>query len=164
MQIDLAGHVSAIRLAATNALLPLFEAVVNSVQAIEERGAEAGLGEITINRSYVLGGDGNSDLQTLPEIVGFEIADNGVGFSDLHCNSFDASFSTLKANFGGKGPVWSRFVVLGPARAWAVSTHKTERYRLGPHTAEPAADNWKACIRFPRTAGSNPAPSVMTTT
>ncbi|MEX2138225.1 MAG: hypothetical protein WD894_03135 [Pirellulales bacterium] len=104
MQIDLAGQVGAIRLAATNALLPLYEAVVNSVEAIQDRQPEEGLVEITIKRSYTLGGgDGNSELQLLPEIVGFEIADNGVGFTDRHYTSFDTSFSTLKASQGGKG-------------------------------------------------------------
>lgn len=104
MQIDLAGQVSAIRLAATNALLPLFEAVVNSVEAIQDRQPKQGLVEITIRRSYAFGGDqGNSEPQMLPDIVGFDIADNGVGFTDRHYLSFDTSFSTLKANQGGKG-------------------------------------------------------------
>src|ERR1017187_823361 len=103
MQIDLAGQVGAFRLAVTNALLPLFEAVVNSVQAIEERHPENGLIEITIRRSSLFVGSDGSDSQHLAGIEGFEIADNGVGFTERHYTSFDTSYSTLKANIGGKG-------------------------------------------------------------
>ncbi len=103
MRIDLAGQVRAIKLANTNALLPLFEAVVNSVQSIHERGVQGGQVEIRIVRSYQLPSGSESDPAALPDIDGFEIIDNGVGFTDRHFNSFDTSFSTLKANLGGKG-------------------------------------------------------------
>ncbi|HEY5086605.1 MAG TPA: hypothetical protein VII66_04515 [Gemmatimonadaceae bacterium] len=103
MQIDLAGQVNAFRLAVTKALLPLFEAVVNSVQAVEERNPENGLIEITIRRSSLFVGGDDSDSQPLADIEGFEISDNGVGFTDRHYTSFDTSHSTLKASIGGKG-------------------------------------------------------------
>ena len=103
MQIDLGGQVAAIKLAASNALLPLFEAVVNAVEAVQEGGHANGLVEITITRSSLFGAGSADDRQQLSDIADFEVADNGVGFNERHFTSFDTSFSTLKARLGGKG-------------------------------------------------------------
>jgi hypothetical protein len=109
MQIDLAGQVNAIRLGQNRALLPLFEAVVNAVQAIEERVERGelavgdGLVEITIHRELITFQGSDDDPTSLPEILGFEVVDNGVGFTERHFLSFDTSYSTLKAARGGKG-------------------------------------------------------------
>lgn len=102
LQIDLAGQVNSIRLGNAKALLPLFEAVVNSIQSIEEAGIADGLIEVTIRRTGLLLQTDVTDNQFLPDIVDFEISDNGVGFTEKHFRSFETSFSTLKAP-AGKG-------------------------------------------------------------
>ena len=103
MQLDLVGQVNTLHLPAHKALLPLFEAVVNAIQAIEESGRADGAIEIAIEREATLFGTDNADGTLIPNITAFEIADNGVGFTDRHFTSFDTSYTTLKAHLGGKG-------------------------------------------------------------
>lgn len=104
MRIDLAGQVASIKLPRTRALLPLFEAVVNSVHAIAESGEESGSVDVIIRRVAELGPLGEeSDSQFIPEIESFEIVDNGVGFDERNFESFNTSYSTFKASIGGKG-------------------------------------------------------------
>jgi hypothetical protein len=103
MRIDVSGQVRQMHLPANKALLPLFEAVVNAVEAIAERNTGDGLITITIHREPTLFDDASQDSSLLSDIVGFDVTDNGVGFTDRHFNSFDTSYSTLKADLGGKG-------------------------------------------------------------
>ncbi len=103
MRVDLAGQVNAVQLAPSKGLWPLFEAVVNSVHAIQERKDVSGAGriEIQIRReqgALALGGD-----HGIPDITGFEIIDDGAGFTDENFLSFGTSYSTRKAEIGGKG-------------------------------------------------------------
>ncbi len=82
------------------ALLPVFEAVVNSIQAIEERGNLAdGRIEIRVIREA----QGALGDLIRSEIIGFEIADNGIGFNETNFDSFETSDSTHKQTIGGKG-------------------------------------------------------------
>lgn len=108
MKVDPRGRVNNIHLSTSNGLLPLFEAVVNSIQAIEERQntGENIHGEITvtIHRSDK---QGQQELElgakSLPPIIGFSIKDNGVGFNERNYNSFNTSDSTYKFERGCKG-------------------------------------------------------------
>ncbi|AXI83441.1 hypothetical protein FUT69_08490 [Xylella taiwanensis] len=43
------------------------------------------------------------DGSSLPEIVGFDIENNGIGFNDAHRESFDTLDTDLKITEGGKG-------------------------------------------------------------
>ena len=57
MGIDLVGRVNSLKLAEKNMLLPLFEAIVNSIHAIEEAKTTNGNIEIIIGRECLrLGG------------------------------------------------------------------------------------------------------------
>ena len=90
------------RLAPTNTLYALYEAVVNSIHAILD-GPEPKLGTITIR---VLRGPGQQrpiNETSVGPVVGFQIEDNGVGFDDQNFTSFRRSDSTTKAKYGGKG-------------------------------------------------------------
>jgi hypothetical protein len=103
MQIDIKGKINEKRLAFNHTLLPLFEAIVNSIQAIDEVG-ETYIGKIEVDiiRSPQTELDfGNSEI--LPEIIDFQIRDNGVGFNTKNFNSFDFAHSTYKSSKGGKG-------------------------------------------------------------
>lgn len=79
-------------------LLPVFEAVMNSIQAIGDRQDPAG-GQITveIHRTHELFKDEN------PPIDGFTVRDNGIGLDDDNFDSFNTAFSDKKETKGGKG-------------------------------------------------------------
>ena len=101
MQIDIKGKITEKKLAYSNTLLPLFEAIVNSIQAIEEDSAtKPGIIDIEIIRAEqsVLSLEGQ---EKLPDIIDFIVKDNGVGFNDNNYESFNYAHSTYKK--GGKG-------------------------------------------------------------
>lgn len=103
MQIDIKGKINEKKLSYNNTLLPLFEAVVNSIQAIEEDSAtKTGIIEIDIIRSTQAKIE-FSKTETLPEIVDFNIKDNGIGFNESNYESFNFAHSTYKFTKGGKG-------------------------------------------------------------
>ncbi len=77
-----------------NALLPLFEAVMNSIHAIEER-----FGKDQISKGHV----DIEVIRTDDEIVGFRVRDNGIGFTPGNIESFERMDSQTKAAIGGKG-------------------------------------------------------------
>jgi len=109
MLADLKGRVNNMHLSKSDALLPLFEAVVNSIQAIDERKRngfkENGKITITIHRSPHVTGqqDIETDSKSLPPIIGFSIEDNGIGFDKTNYESFNKTDSTYKEKLGGKG-------------------------------------------------------------
>lgn len=95
-QNDPAGRVRNISLApnAKNALFPLFEAVMNSIHAIEERFGKDQISQGIIEISVI------SDNG---EYSGFQIRDNGIGFTKDNVASFVRMDSQAKAAIGGKG-------------------------------------------------------------
>jgi hypothetical protein len=104
--INLTGRIKNFNLPKNKPLLPLFEAIVNSIHSIEERkqnDQSFDNGIITIKTVR----DNQMFLPTmeesLQEIVGFIIEDNGMGFNERNLNSFMESDSTYKADKGGKG-------------------------------------------------------------
>ena len=80
--------------------MPLYEAIVNSLQAIDDKGnGHDGKITVTVNRLAVLNGEG------IPEgdIIGFTITDNGIGFDGPNFESFLRADSQHKEAKGGKG-------------------------------------------------------------
>ncbi len=107
---NLHGRLRNTSLPASNGLLPLFEAVANSIHAIEDANLAPGEGEITVEiirdgQSDMV--QGNSQKSRGPDaksaISGFKIRDNGVGFTDENMNSFHELDSEYKASRGGRG-------------------------------------------------------------
>ena len=79
-------------------LLPLFEAVMNSFQAIEDASPSTTHKiTITIEREPDLQGSKQAQISS------FTIADTGVGFNDENFDSFNELYSERKLNKGGKG-------------------------------------------------------------
>lgn len=101
MQIDLSGQISNTHLPDSKALLPLFEAVVNSIHAIEDAGISNGSIEILIQREHgqleLIGEDGIAPIET------FTVTDNGIGFDEKNYNSFLTAHSPWKIARGAKG-------------------------------------------------------------
>lgn len=103
MLIDIKGKINEKKLAFSNTLLPLFEAIVNSIQAIEEDSAtKTGIIEIDIIRSKQKKLELEENIN-YPDIVDFVVKDNGVGFTEENFNSFNYAHSTYKFEKGGKG-------------------------------------------------------------
>jgi len=103
MKIELEGRIRNTRLPFHKALHPLFEAVVNSIEAIEERGISYGYINITIERDQH-----QESFEQLADgvdkpVIGFIIEDNGVGFDEKNFNAFETSDTTYKEDKGGKG-------------------------------------------------------------
>lgn len=121
MEIDIRGKINEKKLAFNNTLLPLFEAVVNSIHAIEEReDKQPGLITITLGRSQ------QAELQlegatSLATILDFSIEDNGVGFNGKNYESFNFAHSTYKEKRGGKGV--GRFTWLRAFRVVEIDSH-----------------------------------------
>ena len=108
MQIDILGKIKEKKLAYKNTLLPLFEAIVNSIQAIEEDSAtKPGIITVTLNRTPQSKIDFKEDDLENPlkttAIIDFIVRDNGIGFNNANFTSFDYAHSTYKLNKGGKG-------------------------------------------------------------
>jgi hypothetical protein len=103
MQSDLAGRVRNTKLASKHALLPLFEAIANSIDSISEAKLTEGRIEVTIERSMELFSSSSDDGNLLPEISGFSIVDDGIGFTTKNFQSFDTLDSLSKQSAGGKG-------------------------------------------------------------
>lgn len=103
MKVDLSGRVENLDLPKTKPLLPLLEAVSNSIHAIEDAEVIEGRISIRILRDI----DGSlaldEDAKGLVEVTGFEITDNGKGFDDENYASFETCDSRYKAARGAKG-------------------------------------------------------------
>lgn len=101
MIVDLPGRVGNIRLPYRKGLHAVFEAVVNSIHAIEERKGEAGRIEILVVRDDLQAElDGDVNLGPVQAVV---VTDNGVGFTDQNFESFGTSDSRYKKTYGAKG-------------------------------------------------------------
>lgn len=105
---SLAGRVRNTSLPKSHALLPLLEAVVNGVQALDARFGDAierGRLTVRVRRSPQdeLSFGSTSPGRGLNPIVGFSIEDNGVGFTPENMASFETLDSDYKAGIGCRG-------------------------------------------------------------
>ena len=99
---DIVGQVARLPLkpSETNALLPLYEAISNSLHAINERFGDGGIGK-----------NGRIDIEVLRDkqddgstpVVGFVVRDNGIGLNQVNFSSFCTPFTQHKLRRGGKG-------------------------------------------------------------
>lgn len=106
---SLSGRVRNTSLPKSHALLPLLEAVVNSIQAIDARSAyDSAPGRITVTVhrdaqgefEFGIAGPGRAPMKP---IVGFTIEDNGVGFTPDNMTSFETLDTDFKADIGCRG-------------------------------------------------------------
>ena len=101
MQINLEGRVRNLSLPRKQGLRPVFEAIANAIDAIEEKNAQ-GTVEIRILRDLSQQTMIEGDTGQHP-IHGFQITDTGVGFTAKNWQAFQESDTTVKASQGGKG-------------------------------------------------------------
>lgn len=110
MNTNLHGRVRHTKLPKTSGLLPLFEAVANSIHSTEEAGLSSGHGQISVeilrNKQSQLDfgtSQTRSGRESVEDIVGFKISDNGIGFNDVNMESFMTLDSEHKAEIGCRG-------------------------------------------------------------
>ncbi len=110
MESNLQGRLRNLTLPKKSGLIPLFEAIVNSIHAIEDR----------FNNAFDISNRGRIDIYIRREIeqpsldlvpgrkperpiVGFEVGDNGIGFTGQNWESFNRLDFTLKTDKGCRG-------------------------------------------------------------
>lgn len=98
MKMNFKGLVSLHTLPKTTPLLPLYEAVINSIQSIEDAHITNGKIEIVIEREKQM----NLFEQWETDVENIVIIDNGIGFNDDNYNSFDTYASEFKIQKGCK--------------------------------------------------------------
>lgn len=101
-ELDLRGRLRNLRLPAGRAAVPLFEAVVNAIHAVEAGTGKSGNVEVKVVREAAQQELGLSDGPKLP-ITGFQVSDDGIGFTDENYRSFRTSDSRFKSSLGGRG-------------------------------------------------------------
>ena len=99
---DLIGKIERTQLPKSMPLLPVFDAVINSIESISDLGITSGKIEIHVIRENnpILMEDKES--RSLPRILSFIIKDNGMGFTSENLKSFFTSESRKKISIGGK--------------------------------------------------------------
>lgn len=107
-QLDIKRTVENITKGKTNVYTPIVEAIVNSIDSVDQSGRSDGAIEVIFKRSLAqpLGLEGSA----LPDFSDIKIVDNGVGFTQENTDSFDTLYSNLKVDKGGKG--YGRFTYL----------------------------------------------------
>ena len=123
MKASVAGRIRNTHLPKAKALLPLFEAVMNSFQAIEEASGAHHRIRIIAERSADLEGE------KAGAIAAFSVIDTGVGFNDDNFDSFETVDSPYKAKRGGKG--LGRFLWLKAFGRVEIDSHYTATSSIG---------------------------------
>jgi hypothetical protein len=109
VKFNLKNRVRLMQLGRDQALRPVYEAVANAFDAIKDRSADGSLATGTGTGTVrVVRGKPESDLfkedgKTPGAIAGFEVEDDGVGFTDENYEAFNEAYSARKADTGGIG-------------------------------------------------------------
>lgn len=110
MQTNLHGRLRNTHLPLGHGLLPLFEAVVNSIDSIDESRKGEGYGDIRIEiirepQTLLPLDDGKPKRGAPPieDIRGFKVCDNGIGFTKANMDSFETLDTDYKASQGRRG-------------------------------------------------------------
>jgi hypothetical protein len=107
-ETNLHGRLRNTLLAYSHGLRPLFEAVVNSIHAIEDAqlATESGRIRVLIERHPAQGqliGDEKKREAARGEIAGFKVTDNGIGFTEENYQAFMTLDTERKLARGGRG-------------------------------------------------------------
>lgn len=102
MLANIKGLVDRLELSQAKAMMPLFEAISNAIDAIEEHKDGFPKHSILIRliAAHDLAHQGGDDTLVLD---GFDISDDGVGFDDENLASFQEAHTLSKVKVGGKG-------------------------------------------------------------
>lgn len=102
MQANIKGLVDRLELSQAKAMMPLYEAISNAVDAIEEH--QDGFSNHSIRIRLVASHDLAHQAGDGTLIVdGFDVIDDGVGFNDKNLASFKEAHTLSKVKLGGRG-------------------------------------------------------------
>lgn len=82
--------------------MPVFEAVINSIHSIEEKG-NIDQGQITLTIIREPQEELDIDGASCASILGFKVTDNGCGFNNVNFSSFQTLDSDHKIDKGCRG-------------------------------------------------------------
>jgi hypothetical protein len=103
----------------TTIYIPIVEMIINGIQAIADANRKDGTILVRVKR-------GTHELDSgLSGIIGFDIEDNGIGFTGAHRNFFDTLYTDLRSAEGCKG--FGRFTSL----KYFENLHVTSIYQDG---------------------------------
>jgi hypothetical protein len=102
MLANIKGLVDRLELSQAKAMMPMFEAISNAIDAIEEHRDGFSGHSICIRLvvAHDLAHQGGDEILVLD---GFDISDDGVGFDDGNLASFQEAHTLSKVKIGGKG-------------------------------------------------------------
>jgi hypothetical protein len=101
---NIKGLLHDMKLAESKAMWPLFEAVVNAIQAIEDStNKEKGKITVFVHRENTRVEAGEMSKVSSEKIEDFSITDNGIGLDTKNYESFLSAYSTHKVQKGCKG-------------------------------------------------------------
>ncbi|WP_407732867.1 ATP-binding protein [Pseudomonas citronellolis] len=102
MLANIKGLVERLELSQAKAMMPLFEAISNAIDAIEEHrdGFHSHSIRICLIAASDLAHQGGDETFILD---GFDIIDDGIGFDDRNISSFQEAHTLSKVKVGGKG-------------------------------------------------------------
>lgn len=102
LQTNLKGRLRNTSLPKSHGLMPVFEAVVNSIHSIEETNNTTD-GKIFLRINRTTQGSLDLDAKSQSPIIGFTIIDNGCGFDEANFKSFETLDSDHKIDKGCRG-------------------------------------------------------------
>lgn len=148
---NLANRIKHTSLPKSAGLMPLFEAVVNSIHSIEEAEVELTNGNIVVEILRSTQGSLNisnegAGREPLNDITGFNVTDNGIGFDDVNMESFETLDSDHKAQKGCRGVgrlMWLKAFELVHVDSRFLASDKTLRLRTFDFNAQSGITNSK---------------------
>lgn len=102
LQTNLKGRLRNTSLPKSHGLMPVFEAVVNSIHSIEETNNTTD-GKVILRINRTTQGSLDLDAKSQFPIIGFTIIDNGCGFDEANFKSFETLDSDHKIDKGCRG-------------------------------------------------------------
>jgi len=101
MEADLQGTVESLSLAKQHGLWPVFEALQNSLDAVDERRDEKNFRPVIAIE--ILREERATNSSGVPAVCGAIVTDNGPGLHDRSWGAFQKIYTRHKAKVGGKG-------------------------------------------------------------
>ncbi|MBC3936736.1 ATP-binding protein [Undibacterium sp. CY7W] len=103
MQVDIVGRINNLQLPRTQPYIPLFECLVNSIEAMANL-ANSNLRRIDVHIEHDVRQQGLKGIEdAASSIQNITVTDTGVGFNDANFQAFFLSDSTNKVSNGNKG-------------------------------------------------------------
>ena len=128
MHANIKGLVERLELSPARGMMPLFEAISNAIDAIEERnqGFLKNSIKIRLVAEQDLAHEGGDETLC---VDGFDVIDDGIGFHNANMASFEEAHTLSKVKVGGKGVGRFTFLkVFSSVQVRSVFERSNERY------------------------------------